>query len=92
MNKNEKDSAVIGVLMERFQKRRLPRLLDIKEKVDQGNKLDQFDIEFLTTVFKDARENEHYLEEAGDEYKDLIAKVFSLYHSITEKALENEQK
>lgn len=92
MNNNEKNNAVIEVLMERFEKRRLPRLLDIKEKVDQGNKLDQFDMEFLTTVFKDARENEHYLEEAGDEYKNLIAKVSSLYHSITEKALENENK
>ncbi len=92
MDNNEKNSAILEVLMERFEKRRLPRLLDIKEKVDKGDKLNEFDMEFLTKVFQDARDNEHYLDEAKDEYKDLIAKVYSLYHSITEKALENENK
>ncbi|MDX2504778.1 MAG: hypothetical protein QNL62_09915 [Gammaproteobacteria bacterium] len=92
MTDNIKDKAVIEALMERFQNRRLPRVLDIKKKVDQGNKLDNFDIEFLEKVFNDARQNEHYMEVADEEFKTLFMKILSLYKEITQKAMENEQK
>ncbi len=92
MEKNIKDKAVLETLIERFQKHRLPRLMDIKKNVDQGEMLSEYDIEFLEQVFKDARQNDHYLQTADDELKALMMKVLSLYQGITEKALENEQK
>ena len=85
-----KDEGVIAVLIERFNKERLPRMLRLKEKVDSGEKLGDMDINFIKEVFKDAN---HVLP-LGDrhpEYQDLIAKIIRLYHEITEQALKNEQ-
>jgi len=92
MNENTKDQMVIKALLERFEKHRLPRLLDIREKVNQGNKLDDYDMNFLDEVFQDARKNEHYISELNDDLKTLIMKMLSLYKEITQKGLENEQK
>lgn len=92
MNDDLKDKMVIATLLERLQKQRLPRLLDIRDKVDQGDKLDDYEMEFLEEVFTDARENEHYLEAADNDLKELFMKVLSLYKEITQKAMENEQK
>ena len=44
---------VLSAVMERFEKQRLPRVLKIKEKVDQGGRLDDADIAFLEEVFED---------------------------------------
>ena len=92
MNEDMKDKMIMNTLLERFQKQRLPRLLDIKKAVDQGDKLGNFDMEFLEEVFSDTRQNQHYLEAADDELKSLFMKALSLYNEITKKALENEQK
>ena len=92
MEKNIKDNAVLKTLIERFQKHRLPRLMDIKKNIDQGETLSDFDMDFLQQVFKDARQNETYLQTADDELKALMMKILALYKEITEKALENEQK
>ena len=92
MNNNLKDEMILETLLQRFEKIRLPRLLDIKSKVEQGNRLDNFDMEFLEEVFSDARENKHYLDDADNELKGIFMKVLDLYKDITEKALENEQK
>ena len=85
-----KDEGVIAVLVERFNKERLPRTLRLKERVDSGEKLSDTDINFLQEVFKDA----NHILPLGDrhpEYQDLMAKVIRLYHEITEQALKNEQ-
>lgn len=92
MNEDMKDKMIMNTLLERFQKQRLPRLLDIKKAVDQGDKLGNFDMEFLEEVFSDTRQNQRYIEAADDELKSLFMKALSLYNEITEKALENEQK
>jgi len=88
--KTSNDDGVIAVLLERFNKQRLPRLLDIKKKVDIGKKLEDFDIVFLEEVLKDASSNMH-LGDKHTELHELVAKVIHLYHSITEQALKNEQ-
>lgn len=92
MNDKLKDKLVLEALLERFEKHRLPRLMDIKKRLGQGNKLSDFEIEFMEEVFRDARNNEHYLEVADDELKALFMKVMAFYKEITEKAMENEQK
>jgi len=84
------DDGVIAVLLERFNKQRLPRLLDIKKKVDSGKKLEDFDITFLEEVLKDASSNMH-LGDNHAELHELVAKIIHLYHGITERALKNEQ-
>jgi len=90
MADSSKDAGLIQVLAERLENRRLPRALDLKEKVDRGGTLSNFDIEFLERAFKDAHEIRP-LVERNPEWHELAAKMISLYKEITDKGLENEK-
>lgn len=90
MGDSSKEEGIIQVLLERYQEQRLPRLLDIKENVDQGQTLSEFDLEFLEQVMSEAQQNKHLLDDQP-ELQDLFVRSIALYKEITEKALENEQ-
>ena len=90
MTDTSKDAGLMQVLAERLEQRRLPRALDLKEKVDQGETLNEFDIQFLERVLNDAQEV-HNLVDRHPEWQDLVARLIHLYNEITEKALENEK-
>jgi len=90
MTENSEDAGVIAVLMQRFENERLPRALDLKEKVDQGETLNDIDIAFLEEVFANAKKLGPLLER-HDEFQKLVAQAIDLYKDITEKALENEK-
>jgi len=91
MSETTSDEGVIAVLIERLEKQRLPRLLALEEKVNNGEPLDSFDIEYLENAMADA--NKVFpLVERHPEYKSLATKVIGLYKEITDKALENEKK
>ncbi len=83
------DTGLIVVLLERLRTQRLPRLMDIKVKVDRGGRLDTFDISFLTDVFADATGLQARWEQ-HPELNEIIGKMTHLYHEITERALNNE--
>ena len=85
------DEGLIEVILERLEKQRLPRLLAIKEKVDGGNKLEDFDLDFLEQSMADAK-NIIPIIDRRPAYQPLAAKVMDLYKAITEKALEIEKK
>ena len=90
MTDTSKDAGLIQVLAEQLESKRLPRALSLKEKVDQGETLNDLDIEFLEQVFKDAQSVRSLLER-HPEWQDLAAKMIQLYKEITDKALENEK-
>lgn len=78
-------------LMERFKTQRLPRILEIKEQVDQGNRLGEYDRLFLEEVIKDAQRNIRHVEEIP-ECQHMFIQLAHLYKQIMDKALENEQQ
>jgi len=88
---SEKDDGVITVLMQRLETQRLPRVLALKEKVDNGEVLSEYDLTFLSKVFQDASQVKS-LFDRHPEYQDLAARLVHLYREITDKALENEQR
>jgi hypothetical protein len=90
MTDNSKDAAMIQVLAERLEKQRLPRALAIKEKVDSGAVLEDFDIEYLEEVFNDASQIGP-LVDRHPEWQPLAARMIALYKEITEKGLENQK-
>ncbi len=80
----------IQTLLDRLNKHRLPRLLEIQRKVESAGLLDDVDMRFLRTVQDDAGD---VLRLAGrnPQIPSLVTKVVQLYDDITRKALEYEQ-
>lgn len=91
MADDSKDAGLIEVLAKRLEQQRLPKALALKEKVDGGETLNEFDIQFLEDVFRDAQQVGD-LVERHPEWHELAAKMIHLYKEITDKALENERK
>jgi len=87
---SKNDDGVISVLFKRLETQRLPHLLALREKVNKGELLNDFDLTFMKEVFHDANQSKALLDR-HPEYQDLAARLIHLYHEITEKALENEQ-
>ncbi len=91
MDQKEKDKGLIMVLLERFNKQRLPRALSLKKKVDSGELLDDYDHKYIKELQKDSSEVMLIIER-NPEYKDLAANIINLYKQIIEKDTENQKQ
>ena len=91
MRETSKDAATIQVLLKRLNEERLPHALKLKQKVDRGERLTDFDMQFLSKVFEDAG-TARKLADRHPELQDIVGRLTGLYGEITRKALENEQK
>lgn len=91
MDKDTKDTGTMEALLQRLNDFRIPRLLELQQRVGEGEVLTDYDIEFLEQVLEDARSVEGLIKR-HPEVQPLVAKVTSLYHDITSKALQNAQK
>ncbi len=91
MSDTSKDAGIIVALAKRLETQRLPRALALKEKVDAGETLNEFDIKFLEGVIEEARKV-HPLVERHPEWQPVVARILELYNEITTRAIENEKK
>lgn len=81
----------MAVVLQRLATQRLPRALALKEKVDRGGLLDDYDIAFLGSVLEEAGSLKA-LAEQHPEHLELVGRFFDLYAHITRKGLENQQR
>ena len=81
----------IYALVERFEKQRLPRLLELKKRVDKGEVFNESDIRFMYQVTQDAQQSKRLIDR-HPEWQEFCAEVIHFYEEIAEKALENEKK
>ena len=86
---NSDDVGVVTVLVERLERQRLPRALDLEAKVKGGAVLDELDSGFLDQVLEDAAKLRPLLEK-HPEYQHLAAQMLDLYRGIVAQALKNE--
>ena len=84
------DEATEKVLVDRLNDR-LPRVLDLKKRVDGGARMSDADIAFLREMVDDARRSQSFIAQHPDLHH-LAGEVVSLYSQITRKAIENEQR
>ena len=91
MSKAAEDIGVIIALVNRFTEQRLPKVIAVKERVELGECLSEYDIKFLDEVLKDANRIMPLIDK-HPEWQPLALRAISLYQEITEKALENEKQ
>ena len=90
MTDKQNEAGVLAALIQRLESQRLPQLLELKAKVDQGECLSDHDLRFLQEVLTDAK-NAHPLIADHPELGALASKLTTLYREITEAALANEK-
>ena len=90
MSDKTDDEATIQVLLERLVKVRLPRALEIKQRIDGGERLGDNDIAFLKSALEDAQHGAQYVAR-NPEFHALGAQIVQLYEDIVRKAIENEK-
>jgi hypothetical protein len=90
MSEPTDDTGVLMARMERLKEYRIPNVLTIKAKVDKGERLNDYDTEFLGRIIVDLEKAEPMLAR-HPEYQTLYDRLAHLYKEITEEALENEQ-
>ena len=89
MDQAEKDKGTLAANMLDLEESKLPRALQILDKVNDGGLLSDRDIRFLRKVYEESRANESLVERHA-EYVPLISRCFNLYTEIIQKGIANE--
>ena len=85
------DPGVLQVVLEDYEKHKLPRMNSIKASVDNGNRLDSEELTFLRMLYQEINDYEPFVEH-HPEFKKLYVSFVRLYCGIMDAALDNEQR
>ena len=72
MNESSDELGVIYVLTERFEKQRLPRLLELKKRVDKGGVLSELETQFMYQVTFDAQRSKRLIDRHPEWHQVLL--------------------
>lgn len=84
------ETGIILVVLERFEKQRLPWFNDVKTKLDSGGHLNEFDIEMMSEALHDIRSLFPYLDK-HTEFEPVMSQVIHYYKTIIDLAVTNER-
>ena len=87
---SQKDRGTAQVLLMRLENERLPFALKLKDKVDHGEVLSDYDTQFLKRVLKEAGDSKR-LAAKLPQYQEIVQRMSDLYEEITRKGLENQK-
>jgi len=82
---------ICTLTLERFDKQRLPIIINLKVKVDNGNVLDDLEIMFLEHVYKDASELLPQCQQQP-EFSRIFSQAICLYNEINQQVIENTKR
>lgn len=91
MGIDERQAGMVEVIAKRLVEQRIPRALELKDKLDRGERLNDFDISFLDEALQDATSTLNHIDKYP-QWQEVSAKLIDLYKEITAKALENESE
>jgi hypothetical protein len=86
-----KEQALMAVMMTNFQHNQLERVLDIKQEVDAGRLLMDYDLDFMAELCGDAQDSIALIRRFP-EYQEVYIKAIGLFREIAYKAMENERR
>lgn len=90
MSESQKDLGVATALLNNFTSQRLPRILAIRDKVERGERIEDWDIQFLYELCEGAGQVKPMVDKLP-EFQEVYAQAASLCKAIADKALENEK-
>ena len=85
------EERVLTALLINFEKHRLPRVLDIKEKIERGELLSDWQVSFLEKAIDEATGARASVDRHPG-FQAVYAHAARLYDEITVQALRNEQR
>ena len=90
MSRETGDLLTIQALLERLVKFHLPRTLEVKKRIENGELLTDHDIEYLHLALEHAWDGYSIVANHA-EYQHITFQLFELYDEIITQALENER-
>jgi hypothetical protein len=89
MTDAEKEEGIVTAMLQRFESQVLPRAMDIQAKLARGERLADFDLQFLEDIMEEAEGTKPYVDR-HPELQELYTRTVSLYHEIASQATANE--
>jgi hypothetical protein len=83
------DNQLFRALLEHYDRHTLPRMMDIKHRLDAGEKLNDTEISFLQDVFAEIHKIEPLIHR-HPEYQVLFSRIADFCKALSMQAVSNE--